>query len=39
MTRDEFEPIARSFNPGQETWWHFEVGSMSTNFVRLLALG
>lgn len=26
MTEDEFGNIARSFNPDQETWWHFEVG-------------
>ncbi|QKD51542.2 Ribokinase-like protein [Fusarium oxysporum Fo47] len=24
MTEDEFGNIARSFNPDQETWWHFE---------------
>lgn len=39
MTQDEFEPIARGFDPGQETWWHFEVGSTSTSFIRPLALG
>ncbi|KAF4981112.1 hypothetical protein FZEAL_3019 [Fusarium zealandicum] len=30
MSTDEFEPVARSFEPNQETWWHFEVGSLST---------
>ncbi|KAJ4250507.1 hypothetical protein NW762_011761 [Fusarium torreyae] len=29
MTEEEFGNIARSFEPDQETWWHFEVGSMS----------
>ncbi|KAG5768026.1 hypothetical protein H9Q73_013989 [Fusarium xylarioides] len=24
MTEDEFGNIARGFNPGQGTWWHFE---------------
>ncbi|KAI5461172.1 Ribokinase-like protein [Mariannaea sp. PMI_226] len=24
MTKEEFEPIARKFDPNQETWWHFE---------------
>ncbi|KAL6795736.1 Ribokinase-like protein [Trichoderma sp. SZMC 28013] len=24
MTVDEFEAVVRRFNPGDETWWHFE---------------
>ncbi|KFA78560.1 hypothetical protein S40288_01432 [Stachybotrys chartarum IBT 40288] len=27
MTTSEFEYIARSFSPDQQTWWHFEVTS------------
>lgn len=29
MTEDEFGNIARSFEAGEETWWHFEVGFIS----------
>ncbi|RSL40227.1 hypothetical protein CEP53_013507 [Fusarium sp. AF-6] len=38
MTRDEFEPIVRSFDPGQETWWHFEgrIPDTTLKCIRLL---
>ncbi|KAJ4187984.1 hypothetical protein NW755_006779 [Fusarium falciforme] len=38
MTRDEFEPIARSFDPDQETWWHFEgrIPDTTLKCIRLL---
>jgi hypothetical protein len=32
MTEDEFGNIARSFEAGEETWWHFEVGFIGDKF-------
>ncbi|KAF4452009.1 hypothetical protein F53441_5082 [Fusarium austroafricanum] len=38
MTEDEFGNIARSFEPDQETWWHFEgrIPDTVQNCIRLL---
>lgn len=31
MTVDEFEAVVRRFNPGDETWWHFEVSPVQSS--------
>ncbi|KPM36989.1 hypothetical protein AK830_g9581 [Neonectria ditissima] len=38
MTIEEFEPIARSFTPDRETWWHFEgrIPDVTLQCIRLL---
>ena len=33
----EFEQVARAFDAGQETWWHFEVWSSSSPFTLSLS--